>query len=158
MKPDIGINDKQLKKIISSLEIALANEMTLYVKTRKAHWNVTGESFMELHRLFEEHYKLLEAAIDEIAERIGKLGSKTIGTMDEFIKKSSLKEHPGKYNSSNDMLKELLKDHETVIKGLRDDVSECQDKYNDAGTADFLTGLMEEHETIAWVLRRYLNA
>ena len=157
MKPDIGISEKNLKNITSLLEVALSNEMTLYVKTRKAHWNITGESFMELHRLFEEHYKHLELAIDEIAERIGKLGQKTIGTMSEFSKLSGLKEHPAKYHSSKDMIKELLKDHETLIKELRKDVEACQEKYNDAGTADFLTGLMEEHETIAWVLRRYLN-
>lgn len=157
MKPEIGINEKDLKNVASLLSVALSNEMTLYVKTRKAHWNVTGESFMELHRLFEDHYKGLELAIDEIAERIGKLGHKTIGTMTEFSKLSSLKEHPGKYYSSKDMLKELLKDHEAVIRELRKDAEACLKKYSDAGTADFLTGLMEEHETIAWVLRRYLN-
>jgi starvation-inducible DNA-binding protein len=157
MKTDIGISEKNLKNICSLLSAALSDAMTLYVKTRKAHWNVTGESFMELHRLFEEHYKQLEQSIDEIAERIGKLGERTIGTMSEFGKLSSLKEHPGKYSSSKDMIKELLKDHESIIKELRNGVEACQEKYNDAGTADFLTGLMEGHETIAWVLRRYLN-
>src|SRR3954462_12206317 len=102
MKPDIGISEKNLKSITSLLSVALSNEMILYVKTRKAHWNITGESFMEIHRLFEEHYKHLELAIDEIAERIVKLGQKTIGTMSEFSKLSFLKEHPGKYYSSKD--------------------------------------------------------
>ena len=157
MKPNIGITEKHLKNTVQVLSAVLANEMTLYVKTRKSHWNITGESFMELHRLFEEHYKLLESAIDEVAERIGKLGEKTIGTMSEFIKSATLKEHPGKYLSSKDMLKELLKDHEEVIIQLREGVEECQQKNKDAGTADFLTGLMEQHETIAWILRRYLN-
>ncbi len=131
--------------------------MTLYVKIRKAHWNVAGESFMELHKLFEGHYTQLEKAIDEIAERISKLGGKTIGTMEEFSKISTLKEFPGKYPSSMDMIKELLKDHESVIVLLRKDIESCDEKYNDAGTTDFLTGLMTEHETIAWTLRRYIN-
>jgi starvation-inducible DNA-binding protein len=157
MKPNIGISEKNLKQSITLLELALANEMTLYIKTRKAHWNVEGESFMELHKLFEDQYKGLEEAIDEIAERIGKLGKKTIGTMAEFSKLSKLKEHPGKYSSVKDTLKELLKDHEEVIVCLRDDVDTCSEKNNDAGTADFLTGLMEHHETTAWILRRYLN-
>jgi starvation-inducible DNA-binding protein len=55
------------------------------------------------------------------------------------------------------MIKELLKDHETVIVQLRKDIDHCTEKTKDAGTADFLTGLMEQHETTAWVLRRYLN-
>ena len=157
MKPNIGISDSNLKSTASLLSSILANEMTLYIKTRKAHWNVTGESFMELHKLFEHQYKLLEESIDEVAERIGKLGQKTIGTMDEFIKHASLKESPGKYLSSKEMLQELLVDHEAVIIQLRKDIEECADKNKDAGTADFLTGLMEAHETMAWILRRYLN-
>jgi starvation-inducible DNA-binding protein len=157
MKPNIGISEKQLEHTSSILSTVLSNEMTLYVKTRKSHWNVTGESFMELHKLFEGQYKQLEEAIDEVAERIGKLGQKTIGTMNEFSKLASIKESPGVYLSSKDMIKELLKDHETIIVQLRKDVDHCTEKGKDAGTADFLTGLMEQHETTAWVLRRYLN-
>ncbi|MBI3520861.1 MAG: DNA starvation/stationary phase protection protein [Bacteroidetes bacterium] len=157
MKPQIGLSEKKLKSTSVILETVLSNEMTLYIKTRKAHWNVSGESFMELHKLFQDHYQQLEEAIDEIAERIGKLGQKTIGTMNEFLKLTTVKEHPGKYDASKDILKELLKDHETVIIELRKNIEECATKNNDAGTADFLTGLMEQHETIAWILRRYLN-
>jgi len=157
MKLNIGISEKNLKNSADLLSGALANEMTLYIKTRKFHWNVSGESFMELHKLFEAQYSQLEESIDEIAERIGKLGHKTIGTMQEFSKLSSLKESPGKYGSSKELISELLKDHETVISQLRKNVDDSADKNKDAGTADFFTGLMEQHETIAWTLRRYLN-
>lgn len=157
MKPNIGITEKGLKSSSTILATILSNEMTLYVKTRKAHWNVTGESFMELHKLFQNQYQQLEESIDEIAERIGKLGHKTIGTMSEFSKLATIKEHPGKYESSKDILKELLKDHETIIIELRGNIDACAKKNNDVGTADYLTGLMEQHETISWILRRYLN-
>ena len=157
MKPDIGITEKHLQKSGDLLSTILADEVTLYIKTRKFHWNVSGESFMELHRLFEEHYKQLEVSIDEIAERIGKLGQNTIGTMNEFLKHTSIKEHPGKYTSTKDSIRELLEDHETVIIELRSGIDDCVVENKDAGTADFLTGLMEQHETIAWVLRRYLK-
>lgn len=55
------------------------------------------------------------------------------------------------------MVKELLADHESVIVQLRKNVEDCDKKYKDSGTADFLTGLMEKEETIAWTLRRYLD-
>lgn len=156
MKPHIGINEKNLKQVNELLSAVLANETVLYMKTRKAHWNVSGESFMELHRLFEEHYKQIEKTIDEVAERIGKLGGQTMGTLSEFSKHTTLKEHPGKYPATKEMMKELLNDHETIIRELRADVDRCSEKFKDAGTADFLTGIMESHETIAWILRRYL--
>ncbi len=157
MKPDIGISEKNLKKVTDILSLVLSDAVLLYTKTRKFHWNVKGESFMEYHKLFEAQYKLLEEAIDEIAERINKLGSPTIGTMEEFKEKGSLKEAPGKYPSSKDMVKELLNDHESVIKALRGYIDQCDDDLKDKGTADFLTALMEQHETIAWTLRRYMD-
>ena len=157
MKPEIGITEKHLHKSSTLLSTILSDEMMLYIKTRKSHWNVTGENFMELHKLFENQYKQLEESIDEIAERIGKLGDKTIGTMHEYLKLSSIKESPGKYASSKETLKELLTDHETIIVLLRKNIEESGVKNKDVGTADFLTGLMEQHETTAWILRRYLN-
>ena len=157
MKPQIGISEKNLDKSVSLLSIILSDEMTLYIKTRKFHWNVSGESFMELHKLFQSQYTELEETIDLVAERINKLGGKTIGTSKEFAKLTRLKESPGEYPAQKEMMKELLSDHESVIKELRKDIEECTDKNKDAGTTDFLTGIMEQHETTAWILRRYLN-
>ena len=157
MKPEIGISPKNLDSVVKLLSVGLANSMTLYIKTRKFHWNVSGESFMELHKLFENQYKQLEESIDEIAERIGKLGAKTIGTMQEYSEIKTLKESPNKYPTQNEMIKELLKDHEAIIVKLRGDIDLCTETYKDVGTADFLTALIQDHETIAWTLRRYLE-
>ena len=157
MQPNIGLSPKNLKSIAEILSFVLSDAIVLYTKTRKFHWNVSGNSFMELHKLFEKQYKILEEAIDEVAERINKLGAKTPGTMEEFLDMTSLKESPGKYPSQREMLGELLKDHEAVIKQLRKYIDDCDEKYGDMGTSDFLTDLIKEHETIAWTLRRYLQ-
>jgi len=157
MKIEIGITEANLKNSITILTSALANQMTLYVKLRKFHWNVSGSSFMEFHLLYEGQYKKLEVAIDETAERIGKLGGKTIGTLTEFAELTVIKESPNEYPEQKDMLKELINDHETIIIQLRKDVDSSEVENKDAGTADFLTELMLEHETMAWKLRRYLE-
>lgn len=156
MKPNIGITQKDLDASIKELTVVLADEVVLYTKIRKFHWNVSGNSFMELHLLFEEQYKTLEVNIDETAERISKLGGKTIGTMKEFLEKTTINESPNVYPNQKEMQTELLSDHETIIKLLRDSIEKC-DTANDAGSADFLTGLMKEHEKMAWILRRYLS-
>lgn len=156
MKPEIGISDKHLHKNVHLLAVLLADEMLLYIKTRKFHWNVSGESFMELHKLFEHQYNELEITVDAIAERINKLGSKTIGTMKEFVELARLKESPDNYPSQKDMMKELLKDYDTLISEIRKDIDESSNN-KDAGTTDFLTGILQDHETTAWILRRYLN-
>lgn len=153
----MGISELHLKKGIALLSVILADEMTLYVKTRKFHWNVAGKSFMELHKLFEAQYTELEFTVDLVAERIGKLGGKAIGTMNEFSSLTRIEEHPQQYLSQKPMMVELLADHELFIEHLRKDIDLCADENHDVGSADLLTGIMQQHETTAWILRRYLD-
>jgi len=53
------------------------------------------------------------------------------------------------------MLATLLADHEAVIRTLRSDIGPVTDRYKDVGTTDFLTGLLEKHEKMAWMLRAF---
>lgn len=157
MIPKIGMSEINLQRSIDLMSVILSDEMTLYIKTRKFHWNVAGESFMELHKLFETQYAELEIIIDEVAERINKLGGKTIGTMNEFTLLSRIVEHPNKYPVQKAMISELLSDHEMIISELRKDIDVCADECHDVGSADLLTGILQQHESIAWILRRYLS-
>lgn len=156
MQPSIGLSEESLNNSVQILTVLLSDEIVLYTKTRKFHWNVTGESFMELHKLFQTQYAELEETIDTIAERIGKLGGKAIGTMKEFLENTRLKENPGLYAAQKGILMDLVNDHQTIIVELRKDIKNAETN-GDAGTTDFLTGILEQHETTAWVLRRYLN-
>ena len=153
MEPKIGLTKKTLESSISNLTVALSNESVLYIKTRKFHWNVSGNSFMELHKVFEAQYGELETTIDEIAERAVKLGGHAMGTMEEYLKTSIIKEAKG-YPNQKDMLKELLSDNEKIITQLRKFIDEA-DEASDAGTADFFTGIVQMHESHAWILRKY---
>jgi starvation-inducible DNA-binding protein len=156
MKPSIGLSEESMHASVKLLSLLLSDEVMLYTKTRNYHWNVSGESFMDLHKLFQSQYTELEETIDSVAERVGKMGGKSIGTMKEFLEQTRLKEYPGQYGTQNDMMLDLLNDHETLAVEIRKDV-ETSAKNKDAGTADFFTGILEQHETTAWVLRRYLN-
>jgi starvation-inducible DNA-binding protein len=55
------------------------------------------------------------------------------------------------------MLANLLADHEALVRQLRGDLVTCLEQHGDAGTSDFLTGLMERHEKTAWMLRAFLE-
>jgi starvation-inducible DNA-binding protein len=76
-----------------------------------------------------------------------------VATLSEFVEAARLKGHPGQYPSAEGMLENLLADHEALIRQLRADADAAASKYHDMGTNDFLTGLMEEHEKMAWMLR-----
>lgn len=155
MKTNIGISEKDKKEVIKDLTAVLANEMVLYVKTRKFHWNVTGNSFMELHKLLESQYNEIALAVDEVAERISKLGEKSIGSMAAFLKHATLKESDTN-PSQKEMIEILLSDHEEAATQIREFIASIDEDTNDFGTTDFLTALLQTHESKAWVLRKYL--
>ncbi|HEU4340215.1 MAG TPA: DNA starvation/stationary phase protection protein, partial [Candidatus Binatia bacterium] len=92
----------------------------------------------------------------DVAERARALDQWAFGTLTEFSQHTRLTEHPGQYPKAREMIANLLADHETIIRQLRTDLETCADKYHDIGTNDFLTGLMEKHEKMAWMLRAFL--
>lgn len=156
MDLNIGISSQNRKAVIEILKKLLSDEYVLYTKTRNYHWNVTGPQFNDLHKFFEGQYEEIDIIIDDVAERIRELGSKSIATLAEFTKNARLKEEPNTYPVAKTMLHNLLNDQDSVIRTLRKDLEACT-KYQDAGTADFLTGLMEQHEKMTWMLRSFLE-
>lgn len=157
MKANIGIQEKNLAGSSALLNEILSDEYVLYTKTRNYHWNVTGSDFSELHKFFEFQYEELDEIIDEVAERVRSLGGRSFGTLAEFLKKTQLSEKPGDHPAAQKMIANLLNDHELLIKKLREDADTCGNQFKDAGTNDFLTGIMEQHEKMAWMLRSYLD-
>lgn len=153
MKPNIGISDKNREAVVKILNTLLSDEYVLYTKTRKYHWNVDGPYFHDLHKFFESQYEALNEIVDDVAERARALGEESFGTLSEFSKHTRLKERPGENPDSQAMIADLLRDHQAIIQTLRSDLERCTESHGDAGTSDFLTGLMETHEKMAWMLR-----
>src|SRR3990167_2729342 len=139
---NIGISEQDRKGVSGILANLLADEYVLYTKTRNYHWNVVGPQFNDLHKFFEAQYEALNEVVADVAERARTLGGKSVATLAEFTQQSRLKEHPGQYPAATAMLSNLLADHEAVLRTLRADLATVMDKHGDAGTSDFLTGLM----------------
>ncbi|WP_428245951.1 Dps family protein [Ferrovibrio sp.] len=155
MEIDIGIAEKDRKKIADGLSRLLADTYTLYLKTHNYHWNVTGPMFQTLHLMFETHYNELALAVDAIAERIRALGVAAPGTYAKFVKLSSIKEVET-IPAATDMIKDLVKGHEAVARTARA-VFPVADKASDEPTADLLTQRLQVHEKTAWMLRSLLE-
>jgi starvation-inducible DNA-binding protein len=157
MTPNIGMTDGDREAVVKILNTVLSDEYVLYTKTRNYHWNVVGPQFNDMHRFFETLYTALNEVIDAVAERARALGGRAFGSLAEFTKSARLTEDPGTVGSAKEMLAALLADHEALVITLRADVDTVTDEHEDAGTADFLTGLLEQHEKTAWMLRAHLE-
>jgi len=151
--PDLGIDDR--KKLADSLAKIVADTYVLLVKTQGYHWNVVGPLFISLHKLTEEQYEDLFAAGDELAERIRALGYPAPASLHGMIKDSRVAEAKGN-PTAEEMVENLVKDHETVVRHLRE-VTELAEDSHDQGTADLLTDRMKSHEKAIWMLRAIVS-
>lgn len=157
MEAKIGISADHLAAVAHSLSKILADEFVLYTKTRKAHWNVEGPDFYNKHKFFEEQYNQLADIIDEVAERIRKLGHYAPATLKQYLELTHLTEDDRGKNDATTYIRALLADHESILIHLRENINNYATALKDAGTSDYITGLMETHETMAWMLRAHLS-
>jgi starvation-inducible DNA-binding protein len=149
IQPNIGLDSDVRRSVVEILNITLADEAVLTLKTRSAHWNVSGAGFLELYNLFYTQYRQLNEFTDEIAERVRMLGGVAIGSLQEYAQLTRIEEHPGVIP---DLLR-LLADHESTIRFLREDIRKCTEEFGDEGTFDLLVSVMRLHEKMAWMLR-----
>lgn len=157
MKPTLGIPDKDIEEIVTILNTLLADEYVLYTKTRNAHWNINGPNFFELHKFFETQYEVIDVMIDEIAERVRSLGHFALGSLKDFLSVTHMEVEKHDFSNPEQIIQTLVNDHEIIIRIIRNEIAPISDKYRDLGTADFVTGLMKQHEKMSWMLRSFIS-
>lgn len=152
----IGLNEKNRTKVAKELSGFLASTYMLYLKTLYYHWNVTGANFVGLHALFEKQYADLNAASDELAERVRALGHFTPGTVKEFVSTSEISDDSKLPASSTEMVKNLLKANEHASKQARAVLNSAEEA-DDEVTVDMMVARMTAHDKAAWILRSILQ-
>ncbi|NDF12061.1 MAG: DNA starvation/stationary phase protection protein [Proteobacteria bacterium] len=138
--------------VAQALSGFLASTYTLYQKSLFYHWNVTGENFVGLHSLFEQHYEELHKAGDALAERIRALGHFAPGTLGEFCALTQVEEDKKLPSDARQMIMNLLESHEICSQEARLVLKAAEDAEDDV-TADLMIERMAFHDKAAWMLR-----
>lgn len=133
------------------LKTVLATVFTLQVKAANFHWNVEGENFYQLHQLFGEIYSETNASIDPFAEQCRTLGTYAPGSLKRFAELSKIEEAVSPLPSA-DMVKQLLRDNETVI-ALMTECLQAAEEADQQGLINFLGARIEQHKKWSWFLR-----
>ncbi|NLC94957.1 MAG: DNA starvation/stationary phase protection protein [Bacilli bacterium] len=139
-----------MDKLLALLNREVANFGVLYIKLHNYHWYVKGTQFYTLHPLFEKLYDEATEHLDTVAERMLMLGGKPAATLKEFLELATIKEATGT-ETTNDMIKELIKDFELIVKEL-DEVFEIGDEV----TKDMVIGIQSSFQKHIWMLKTYL--
>jgi starvation-inducible DNA-binding protein len=149
-----GLKAADRKKIARSLSLILADTYALTVKTHIYHWNVVGPLFHSIHEMTEEQYNDLFQATDEIAERVRALGYRAPVTGNrggEIVVELGVES-----KSAHDMVADLIKDHESAIRKMREAAEEAEEA-GDFVSHDMLVGRMTVHEKTVWMLRAVVS-
>lgn len=142
------------QQVIEGLRQLLSDSYALYLKTQNYHWNVTGPRFHMLHEMFEEQYKDLAEAIDEIAERIRILGEKAPGRWSVYSDLTTIQE--GDEHATEELMVADLAEDQSKILTTLSNLLEASQEAGDEVTIGMVVDRMSIHEKTAWMLRSSL--
>lgn len=126
----VRLESTKVEQIVDALSTDLANLYVLYHQLHKHHWNVEGAEHLEIHRWLQEAYEDIEAAADEVAERIQSIGGVPPASMPALAERATFEpEDEDVYDIRASLehdrelygqLIEQYRDHIELVDGLGD--------------------------------------
>ena len=146
---DLGDNGRA--EVAAAVNKLVADAFALYVKTKNFHWHMTGPHFRDYHLMLDDQSDQIFATTDPLAERVRKLGKRTVHSIGEIHSLTRIKDNDADKVSPLDMLRELMLDNKAMAKSMRDAHEIC-DKHSDVATASLLEVYIDETERRTWFL------
>lgn len=151
---EIGLAPEAVDQIAQQLNRYLSNLHVFYAKLHNYHWNVEGDAFFPLHEVLQERYEALAEEIDEVAERILKVGRRPVTRLSDYVKHASLQEAESRAYSRTEIAESVVEDLTDLINGLRETIELAQE-HGDEGTADDAIASLKDKEKQLWMFDAY---
>src|SRR3954454_24263580 len=155
VSPDLDtptdLPQEAVDKISAALNTLLADAFALYLKTKNFHWHVSGRHFRDYHLMLDEQGEAIFDSIDELAERIRKIGGTTMRSIGHLAKLKTIEDNNESYVPPREMLRELMEDNKKTVVNMRK-AHEVADKYKDSATTSILENFIDEAERRTWFL------
>jgi starvation-inducible DNA-binding protein len=140
-----------VRDISGALNALLADVFALYLKTKNFHWHMSGPHFRDYHLLLDDHADQLFAMIDEIAERVRKIGGTTIRSIGHIARLQRISDNDAEFVTPAGMLSELHEDEKVLTLSMRAVHSLCDDA-GDVATASLLENWIDQSQRRSWFL------
>jgi starvation-inducible DNA-binding protein len=139
------------KDITGTMNAILADVFALYLKTKNFHWHMSGPHFRDYHLLLDEQSEQLFAMTDPVAERVRKIGGRTLTSIGSISRIQRVSDNDADYVEPLDMLAELAEDNRTLAARLREAHNVCEE-HRDVATTSLIEVWIDETERRAWFL------
>jgi starvation-inducible DNA-binding protein len=140
---DLG--QEAARDIAAALNVLLADAFALLLKTKGCRWHVAGPHFQDHQVLFRAIEVQIDAAIDDIAERIRRIGATALNSIGHVFRLRRLVDNDLASLSAREMLAELLDGNLQILGYLRETHGLCEG-YGDVATASRLEKLIDDAE------------
>lgn len=155
VSPDLDtptdLSQEAVDKISAALNPLVADALALYIKTKNFHWHVSGRHFRDYHLMLDEQSEAIFASVDELAERVRKIGGTTLRSVGHLAKLTQIKDNDETFVPPREMLRELMEDNKKTVAAMRK-AHEVADKYDDSATASILENFIDAAERRTWFL------
>ncbi len=145
------LSHNAIPALSDALNKLLADAFALYVKTKNFHWHVSGPHFRDYHLLFDEQADQIFAMTDTFAERVRRIGGRTLHSVGEIASLTRVEDNDETFVEPGDMLRELMDDNKRLMTNMREAHELCE-KHNDVATASILEVFIDETEKRNWFL------
>ena len=143
-------------EMTEQLNQLLADTMTLRDLYKKAHWQVSGPTFYQLHLLFDKHFGEQAELVDTIAERIQMLGGVSIAMAPDVAETTQIERPPRGREEVPVQLSRLLDAHQIIIRECRT-LARRASEIGDDGTSDLVVSdVLRRNEMQVWFLSEHL--
>jgi starvation-inducible DNA-binding protein len=152
-----GFKEDTAGDIAAAMNGVLADVFALYLKTKNFHWHMSGPHFRDYHLMLDEQAHELFAMTDPIAERVRKVGGKTLRSIGHIAQTQRILDNDAPFVEPTDMLAELCEDNRTLADRLRAAHTVCDDS-EDVATTGLIENWIDETERRAWFLFESMHA
>lgn len=142
---------EQVQNVARSLNALLADVFALYLKTKNFHWHMSGPHFRDYHLLLDEQGEQIFSIGDDIAERVRKIGGRTLHSIGEISKLQRVRDNDRESVSAGEMLRELFEDNRAFADNLRE-AHEIASAASDYATTSLIEVWIDQAERRAWFL------
>src|SRR6266516_531375 len=108
------LSNDAIREVSVALNALLADTFALYIKTKNFHWHVSGPHFRSYHLMLDEQAQQIYATVDDLAERVRKLGGGTISSIGDIARLQRIKDNDADFVPPLEMLRELMTDNKMM--------------------------------------------
>jgi starvation-inducible DNA-binding protein len=139
------------RDIAAALTTLLADMFALYLKTKNFDWHGCGPHFQDYRLIFEEQSKQIFTTFDAMAERVRKVGGRTLRSVDHIQQLQHVLDNDAAYLTPQNMLAELREDNIQLAARMREAHALCEG-HGDAATTSLIETWIRQAERRVWSL------